>query len=251
MTKFGYQDANRVSTPNDVHVHPRVPRPDESESQLDFPYQEIVGSLMYLATYSQPDIAQAVSIVSKFSNNFREIHITIVKRILKYLRGTTNYAIQYGKTKHPNHQVTYANADYAGDLDNRKSRSGTILILNGGPILWLSRKQACTATSTTESEYVAASLAAKETVWVCRLLHDIGYPQKILLRTLFSNNQSAIRLVLKPEFHKHRKHIDVVFHLIREFQDKEEISVNNVPTKLQLDDNLTKSLTLEVQICFV
>jgi hypothetical protein len=111
-----------------------------------------------------------------------------------------------------------------------------------GPVVWLSRKQPCTATSTTESEYVAASLTSKEVVWARRLLADIGFPQQVPT-PLFSDNQSAIMLVQNPEFHKRTKHIDVVYHLIREFQERGDISILYVPTKLQLADILTKALT--------
>jgi hypothetical protein len=149
------------------------------------------------------------------TTNFREIHCTAVKRILKYLRGTTDYALCYSSDNTaPNSLVAYTDADYAGDLNDRKSRSGSILLLNNGPVIWLSRKQPCTATSTTESEYVAASLTSKEAVWARRLLADIGFNQQVPT-PLYSDNQSAIRLVQNPEFHKRTKHIDVVFHLIR------------------------------------
>ena len=105
----------------------------------------------------------------------------------------------------------------------------------------LSRKQPCTATSTTESEYVAASLTSKEAVWARRLLADIGFHQQVPT-PLYSDNQSAIRLVQNLEFHKRTKHINVVFHLIRELQEQGHISVFYVPTKLQLADILTKAL---------
>jgi hypothetical protein len=141
--------------------------------------------------------------------------------------------------------LAYTDADYAGDLNDRKSRSGSILFLNDGPVLWLSRKQPCTATSTTESEYVAASLTSKEIVWARRLLHDLGFPQSNPT-PLFSDNQSAIRLVQNPEFHKRTKHIDVLYHLIREFQSRGEITLFYVPTRLQLADILTKPLTPDI-----
>ena len=141
--------------------------------------------------------------------------------------------------------LAYTDADYAGDLNDRKSRSGSVLLLNSGPVLWISRKQPCTATSTTESEYVAASLTSKEVVWARRLLLDLGFSQATPT-PLLSDNQSAIRLVQNPEFHKRTKHIDVVYHLIREIQARGEITISYVPTRLQLADILTKALTPEI-----
>lgn len=133
--KYGFQDANSVSTLADPHVHLSSLRSDDEEAFPIFPYQEIVGSLLYLATYSRPDIAQAAATVSKFSSNFREIHCTAVKRILKYLKGTTDLALCYSASSNLNQLITYADAGYAGDLDDRKSRSGTVLILNNAPVL--------------------------------------------------------------------------------------------------------------------
>ena len=236
-----------MSTPSDPHVHLSSPRPDDCDSSIPhFPYQEIVGSLLYLATHSRPDIAHAVSVVAQYATNFREIHCTAVKRILKYLRGTTDYALCYSSVSTGNQVLlAYTDADYAGDLNDRKSRSGSILLLNNGPVLWLSRKQPCTATSTTESEYVAASLTSKEVVWARRLLTDLGFAQA-KPTPLFSDNQSAIRLVQNPEFHKRTKHIDVVYHLIREIQARGEITIFYVPTRLQLADILTKALTPDI-----
>ena len=247
LTKYGFQNVNTVSTPSDPHVHLSSPPPDDCDTPIPhFPYQEIVGSLLYLATHSRPDIAQAVSVVAQYATNFREIHCTAVKRIFKYLRQTTNFSLCYSYVPTGNHVLlAYTDADYAGDLNDRKSRSGSILFLNDGPVLWLSRKQPCTATSTTESEYVAASLTSKEIVWARRLLHDLGFPQSNPT-PLFSDNQSAIRLVQNPEFHKRTKHIDVLYHLIREFQSRGEITLFYVPTRLQLADILTKALTPDI-----
>jgi hypothetical protein len=178
LTRFGYENANPVSTPSDPHVPLSYPPPNDSDTHVpNFPYQEIVGCLLYLATHSRPDIAHAVSVVAQYSTNFREIHCTAVKRILKYLRGTTDYALCYSS-------------------DSTAPNS----------------------------------------------LADIGFSQQVPT-PLFSDNQSAIRLVQNPEFHKRTKHIDVVFHLIRELQERGDISVFYVPTKLQLADILTKALT--------
>lgn len=102
--------------------------------------------------------------VSQFSNNYHKIHCNAISCIAKYLRGTSNFFLCYNGSEGSNILQTYANADYAGDLDDSKSRSVCVILLNKAPILWLSRKQLCTATYTTESEYIAASFASKETV---------------------------------------------------------------------------------------
>lgn len=244
LAKYGYTDVNPVSTPADSNVHLQRPLPDDDQPVPNFPYQNIVGSLLHVMVYTRPDIAHAVTTVAQYSSNFREIHCTAVRRIVKYLRGTTNHALCYSPSKYPGQLITYADADYAGDVNDRKSRSGCVILLNNAPVLWLSRKQSCIATSTTESEYIAAALASKETIWLRRLLTDFGllYPGPTSLR---SDNQSVVRLILNPEFHKRTKHIDIVYHKIRELQDNAEIDIIYVPTDRQFADIFTKSLTPE------
>lgn len=138
-------------------------------------------------------------------------------------------------------------SNYIHENNNYSSKTpcGTIVILNGGPILWLSCKQPCNATSTAKSKYIATSFAAKETIWVCCLFNDIGYLQKKSHSFIFRQPISYL-FGLNPEFYKRTKHIDIVYHLICEFQDKEEIVISYVPTKLQLANILTKSLTPDV-----
>ena len=247
LVKYGFHNVNIVSTPSNPHVHLSSPPPDDCDSMIpNFPYQEIVGSLLYLATHSRPNIAQAVSVVAQYATNFLEVHCTGVKRIIKYLCGTTNYAICYASISTRNQVLlVYTDADYAGDLNDHKSQNGCILFLNNGHVLWLSRKQPCTTTSTIESEYVVASLTNKEIVWAHQLLTNVGY---VLSKPtpLFSDNQSVIWLVHNLEFHKRTKHIDLLYLLIREFQSRREINLFYVPIRLQLVDILTKALTTDI-----
>ena len=172
-----------VSTPCDPHVPLSYPHAQDTDTPIpQFPCQKIVGSLLYLATHSRPYIAHAVSVVVQYANNFREIHCTAIKRILKYLRGTTDFSLFYSRDPNEHHVLTaFTDADYAGDLNDRKSRSGSILFLNNGPVIWLSRKQPCTASSTIESEYVVASLTSKEIVWARSLRADLGFLNLSLL----------------------------------------------------------------------
>ena len=114
-------------------------------------------------------------------------------------------------------------------------------MLNGGPVSWKSKRQSCVSLSTTESEYVAAAAAAKEIVWMRRLLQDLGCSQ-LKPTYLFCDNQSAIKLVRNPQFYQHTKHIDVKFHFIRDLQEEKVIDVVYVNSEGQLADLLTKGL---------
>lgn len=190
---------------------------------------------------TRPDISYAVGQVAQFSSNPSKAHWEAVKRILAYLKGTADYGIFFSGSKKDGLLSTYSDADYAGDLETRRSTTGFWLILNEGPVAWTSRRQHCTTLSTTEAEYVAVCEATKETVWMRNLLQNIGLEQSAPT-VLFCDNQSAIRLVRNPEFHKRTKHIDVQFHFIREKQEDGTIDVQYIPTDQQLADIFTKPL---------
>ena len=142
LRKFGLADANTVSTPADCSV--KLVKDDHVSKPTDqVEYQSMVGSLLYIAMGTRPDIAQAVGAVSKFCSNPSEAHKTAVKRIFRYLKKTTNLALKYCKDEEP---VTgFSDADWGGDLDDRHSTTGNVFLLAGGAVSWLSKKQAVVA----------------------------------------------------------------------------------------------------------
>lgn len=164
---------------------------------------------MFLATATRPDIAFAVNNASRHLQDPKPCHWTAVKRIFKYIKGTCGFGTEF-KSQLPISLSIYSDADYAGDLDTRRSTTGSVIIIGGGPISWCSQRQATVALSTTEAEYVAASQTLKELIWVKQLLREVapavGVPQ------LRIDNQSAIKLIRNPEFHKITKHIDIKYH---------------------------------------
>ena len=193
---------------------------------------------MYLALGSRPDITNAVNYVSRYVENPNQNDVA-VKRIFKYLAGTVEVGIQYSRDV-KGQMICYPDADFAGDTRSRHSTSGYVVLLSSGPVSWFSQKQRTVALSTTESEYVAACEGVKEMVWLIRMYNDImGENVKPLL---LMDNQSAIRLVKNPEFHKRTKHIDVKFNFIREKFLQNVFELNYVPSELQLADILTKPL---------
>ncbi|KAK9880167.1 hypothetical protein WA026_015496 [Henosepilachna vigintioctopunctata] len=118
--------------------------------------------------------------------------------------------------------------------------------MNGGPITWCSQKQKTTALSTTEAEFVAACEAAKEILWLQQLLLDLG--ENITSVPLYVDNQSAIKLISNPVYHKKTKHIDVKFNFIREKVELGVIKLNYIPSNSQLADMLTKALPTQAFI---
>ncbi|XP_033230350.1 secreted RxLR effector protein 161-like [Belonocnema kinseyi] len=169
---------------------------------------------MFLAIVSCPDIAYAVNVVSRYLSEYTESHWQAVKRILRYLIGTADFGIMYKSCGSKLELRGYSDADYAGDVVMRRSTTGYVFMLAGGPITWSSQRQKLVTLSTTETEYFAAATATKEAVWLRKLLDDIGF-QAAGASALFVDNQSAIKLIKNPEFHKRTKHIDVRYHFIR------------------------------------
>ena len=164
LQKFGLTEAKTVSTPADHSV--KLEKDDGTSKGVDpINYQSMVGSLLYAAMATRPDIAHAVGVVSKFNLKPTEAHLTAVKRILRYLKGTVNLALRYQKSE-DGILIGYPDADWAGDLDDRHSTTGNLFLMAGGAISWLSKKQATVARSISEAEYVALSSAAQEAVWL-------------------------------------------------------------------------------------
>jgi len=238
LERFGMTDCNPIATPMDTST---TLTPNMNKDPINVPYRQLIGSLMYLAIATRPDLAYSVAILSRFLDSPTKEHWNAGKRVLRYLSNTTDIGITYGHDKSDN-LIAYSDADWANCVNTRRSTSGTILMLNGGPITWFSRKQGIVATSTTDAEYVAAHEAGKEIVWARRLLEEIGCEQK-RPTTLYCDNAAAGKLITNPAFHRRTKHIDVKFHYTRKLIEDGIIDVKHVSSSGQLADILTKPKT--------
>ena len=172
----------------------------------------------------------------------RQEYLTAVKRVLRYMAGTLHWGLHYYPKKKncgTPEQLGYSDGNLAGDVNDRKSTSGLIFFLAGGPIAWQSVKQKVVALSSCEAEYIAAA-AACEVVWLARLLAELVGGAILAPRHLV--DKSAITLMKNPIHYDRSKHFDVKFHFIRECCDRKLIHVEFVGTKLQLGDIITKAL---------
>jgi hypothetical protein len=136
-----------------------------------------VGCLMYAMVCTRIDLAHAMSVVSKYMANPGKQHWDAVKWIFRYLKGTTDYGINFVRQKSDLSVVGYVDVDYAGDLDDRRSTIGYVFTLTGGPICWKFMIQSMVAMSTTEVEYMAAAEVAKEALWLTGLVKELGIQQ--------------------------------------------------------------------------
>ena len=162
-----------MSTPADLNVKPQ--KEDGFSRLVDaISYQWMVGSQLYAAIATRPDIAQAVGVVSKFCANLTQNHLTAAKRILRYLKATAYLSLSHKKCASGNF-TGCSDADWAGDMDDRYSTSGNVFSFACGAESWLSKKQAIvSALSAAEADYVALGTATQEAIWLRRLLADVG-----------------------------------------------------------------------------
>jgi transposase InsO family protein len=209
-------------------------------------YTHLVGSLLYLANCTRPDISQAVGVLSKYMKSPTTVHWQSALGVLKYLAATRQQGIQYGGCAAG--LVGYCDADFAGDLDTRRSTTGYVFTLNGGAVAWASKRQPTVAVSTTEAEYIAAALAIREALWLRQLLADLGQPHKTV--QMCADNQSAIKLLKNPISSMRSKHIDIVYHFARQHIAQQHIQVTYTPTARMLADMFTKPVpTAKLKTC--
>lgn len=239
LERFGKSDARPITTPALANERlTKLPSPEiEAKS-----YQSAVGALMYQMLGTRPDTAYAVATLGRHAANPGAEHQRALDRTFKYLRGTSDWELVFRRGIPGGETLNgYVDADWASDVNDRKSTSGFVFMLAGGAICWSSKKQASVALSSTEAEYIAAAHASKEVVWLRRLLSELGQAPNAPTR-LHIDNQSAIAIAKNPEFHDRTKHIDVRYHFLRQKVDSEEILLTYLPTDDQVADVLTKGL---------
>ncbi|KAL0401900.1 UNVERIFIED_CONTAM: Retrovirus-related Pol polyprotein from transposon TNT 1-94 [Sesamum latifolium] len=173
----------------------------------DIPYASVVGSIQYVVQCTRPDVAYALSVMSRYQACTREAHWSAVKSILKYLRRTKDMFLIYGGGELI--LKGYSDASFQSDDDDAKSQSDFVFKLNGGVVAWKSSKQDTTADSTTEAEYIAASEAAKEAVWMKNYIQELDV-------VIFCDNNGAIAQAKEPRSHHRSKYILRRYHLLRE-----------------------------------
>ena len=176
LQKFGMENAKPLHTPVDASLK-LVKTTEDCENVDQVQFISAVGSLLYLSIMTRPDITYAVSNVAKFCASPSKQHWTAVKRIMRYLKGTLSLGLLYRKDGSSD-CIGYCDADWAGDMDDRKSTSGYMFQISGAAISWRSKKQPCVALLTAEAEYIALASAAQEAIWMRQLLTDVRNPRE-------------------------------------------------------------------------
>jgi hypothetical protein len=251
-------------------------------------YRSIVGSLMYLTGATRPDIGYAVNQLARYVASPGKRHWHFLVHLLRYLAGTrslgvhyTGYAVQgyilEEERKHGywqkdclpqpqllsesfrNNVIAFADADWAADVDTRRSTSGWVTFMNGGPVSWRVKRQTVVATSTAESELYSLGDCFKEVRWLQKLLGEIGFPQPVRPpgrggavaepesvknrgSIIFEDNMSCIMISQNEVFHQRTKHIDVQWRFVLQYVELGYMCVTHVGTADQVADLLTKSV---------
>jgi hypothetical protein len=239
---FGLEDVKTYTTPmvlGVIYSQSDCPTmPAEVELMKTVPYREAIGSLMYASVATQPNITFAVSTLSQFLENPGELHWATVKQIFRYLSGTQDLELTYGGERHD--LVRYTDVDGVAQ-EHWHAISGHIFILDVGAVSWSSQKQELVTLSTTEAEYVAATHASKEALWLQKLIREL-FPLMTRPMMLYCDNQAMLRLIEDDNYHAQTKHIDVHYHFIWDITKCGDIKTIYCPTNQMVVDILTKAL---------
>ncbi|CAN6697200.1 unnamed protein product [Malus baccata var. baccata] len=203
-------------------------------------YQRLVGRLIYLS-YTRPDIAYAVSVISQFLNSYSEAHMDAVTSILSYLKMAPGRGLVFSKNGHLNVE-RYTDADWAGFITDRQSTFGYFTFVGGNLVTWRSKKQNVVARSTAEAEFRDMSYDVCELLWLEKLLRDLGFKPKGAMK-LHCDNKAAIEIAYNPVQHDRTKHVEIDGHFIKEKLDAVIIMFLFVGSEDQLADALTKAVS--------
>ena len=242
LNRFSLNDINPVSTPTNPTSKLTANKNETASQDFTRLYQAMVGSVNYLATVSRPDISFATSRIARYMSNPSDEHMKELHRLYAYLKGSKNLGLMFPSRSTDNIQGM-VDSDWGNCPDTSRSTGGWIFTLGGSPISWSSKRQPTVALSSCEAEYMAASEATKEAIWIRNLVREFKLPIfNNLTIPLAIDNNSAMKLSKNPEFHARTKHIAMRHHFIREKVASEEVAVTRVDTKDNLADTLTKGL---------
>lgn len=242
---FGLQDLKPKATPYPPGLkltRDMSPKSDADRFFMeDKPFTELLGGIQFGQGACRPDFAFETNDLAQFTQDPGPAHWGALIHLCRYITGTKTKGIVFKRSESGLHPKTYCDANHAACTDTRRSVTGVLTMLAGGPVFWMSKRQDVVALSTTEAEYIAYGKGAQQAKWVHNFMAEIGYPTP-LPSQLFADNKSAIAISENPKFHQRVKHIDIRFHFLRDLVEGGEIKINYVASEDNLADILTKPL---------
>jgi hypothetical protein len=250
LERYGYTNCKTSFTPMEhglqlTKADCPIPTPSHQMTLNGHAYSSVVGALMYAMLGTRPDLAYAMGMLSRFNNNPGQSHWVALKRVLRYLRTTIDRKLTYGTVGASGSKLSvkgYCDADWGGSIDDRRSITGWVFLVAGGAISWKAQKQHTVALSSVEAEYMAASLATREAMWIRSMLQELGLTSTNPL-SILTDSQGSMALAKNPEHHQRSKHIDIRHHFIREQVAMRIIELTYISTEQMAADQLTKPLT--------
>lgn len=237
LEETGMQDCNAVHVPFDPSLTLSKAHEESSVDEKD--YRRTIGCLRYLL-HTRPDLSFAVGVMSRYMQAPKVSHAAVIKQIMRYWKGSLTHGLTFKRAAKVK-LVGYSDASHNVDEDDGRSTTGHMFYLSNSPITWSSQKQETVALSSCEAEFMAATEAAKQAIWLQDLLGEV-VGKKCEKVVLLIDNESVIALTKNPVFHGRSKHIHRRYHFIRECVDNDQIEVQHVPGNEQRADILTKGL---------
>ncbi|XRB13946.1 retrovirus-related Pol polyprotein [Pseudoscourfieldia marina] len=245
LERFGFTSAAKSATTPLAHGT-TLTRADEEDAEARHLAQQFVGAILYAAVISRPDLSSTVRVMSHVMSKPPSNFEACKKHVLRYLSGTINRGIKYNTNSNvPLKLIGYCDASWGDNHENRRSTSGYIFFLNGGPISWASYLQTTVALSTVESEVMALTEAIKEAIYIRRLLESLGAAQEGPT-IIYTDSTGAEALVDHPTSHRRTKHIEIRREFIKFHIGHETVKIERVSTKDQLADIMTKPLRQDI-----
>jgi len=240
IEEYGLGDCKPKPIPMDTGAPLHKLAPGDEPLSADFCYPALVGSLLYLSLTTRPDISYAVGVLTRFTSAPSKAHWLAAKGVVRYLSGTPDLGITFAPSG--SQQLTgYCDADYAGELDGRRSCTGFAFLLHGAPISWKSQLQKTVAQSTAEAEYMAAASAVKEAIWLRTLLEDLNITIDGPVQ-MFTDNQACLSFLKDHVTSPRAKHIDIRYHAARQKVEEGIVRFDYLQTSEMLADLFTKAL---------
>jgi hypothetical protein len=251
LESTGMADCNSASTPLPANFrsHPDF---TENTQLLDlklYPYRQILGSLMYAMVATRPDLAFAVTVLSKTMQAPRWCDWLKLKHVLRYIKGTIHYSLCFDGDLSSSAAALhgYSDADWASDPDTRRSFAGFIFILAGGAISWKTKHHPTAATSTAEAETISLAYATAEALWIRNLFLELRISEPFAV-PIFCDNRAAITFTEDPICDGKIKHIDIKFQFVRDYVQLGKVKISHVPTSGMLADIFTKATSKDVHL---
>jgi hypothetical protein len=243
LHRFNMSDCHPSKTTLPTTFKPQPATDEEHEEAKHMDYPQVVGSIMYAATISRPDLAYPANLLARYISKWSLEHYKAAKHLMRYIRGTTDLCLTYDADAGKRIVLGYADADWGGCLDTRRSTTGYVYKTFGGVVAWRSRRQPTVALSTAEAEIMASVDAGKQAIWLKRLLENLGFPMTEPI-CILNDNMGAVSLSQHPGNHDRTKHIDMRHHWLQEKVEDKTLRVEHVRTENNLADIFTKPLRL-------